>query len=308
MPRSSTFYFLLSIFCPIILLSTFYFLFSVHLVQAAELNLTSQTQEFGVNQQFQIDLILDTENEEINAVEGKVSFPGELLELKEIRDGNSIINFWIERPSVLRETDANIVFSGITPGGFNGKDGLIFTVVFEAKKEGSGTIEIQNVKVLLNDGEGTPADLSISNFQFPISKETPGFEFQVPGFKDTDPPESFGLEIGQNADIFEGKYFLVFDTQDKGSGIDHYEIQENKKPNIEDQKWILKKSPYLLQDQKLKSYIYVKAIDRAGNERIAELPSQNLRPGYENYLLWVIIGLGAIIGFLIWKIAKLKIK
>lgn len=286
------------------------FLFCVGLAlplvgQAAKLNLTSQIQKVGISQQFQADLILDTEDEDINAIEGKVMFPADLLVLKEVRDGNSIINLWLERPT---NKQGEVRFSGIIPGGYSGERGLIFSLVFQGQKEGEEVIEVAEARALLNDGKGTEAKLSISPDQFLVSKEPSTLREETLNLQDIDPPESFGLEIEQSAEIFEGKYFLVFNTQDKGSGIDHYEIQENKKPNIEDQKWILGKSPYLLQDQKLKSYIYVKVIDRAGNERIAELPPQNLRPGYENYLLWVIIGLGAIIGFLIWKIAKLKIR
>jgi len=55
----------------------------------------------------------------------------------------------------------------------------------------------------------------------------------------------------------------------------------------------------------LKSYIYVKAVDKSGNERIAELPPQNPLEWYENYLIWVIIIAGGIIvyfvGRILWK-------
>jgi len=148
----------------IILFFAFCFLFSYNSAKAAKLDLISEIQEIGVNQQFQVDLVLDTENEEINAVEGKVIFPEDLLELKEIRDGNSIVNFWIERPKI--KSDNQITFSGIIPGGYIGKKGLIFSAIFQSKNEGKGTIEIREAKTLLNDGKGTQASLSISNLQF----------------------------------------------------------------------------------------------------------------------------------------------
>ena len=298
--NSSRFYFLFSIFCIILLLSTFYFLFSFSLVEAAELKLTSQSQEFGVGQQFQVDLVLDTENEEINAVEGKIVFPSELLELKEIRDGATIVNFWVEKPKT--ESNNQIIFSGIIPGGYQETKGFVFSVVFRAKAGGSGAIEIRDAKVLLNDDRGTPASVKLSPFQLSISQEVPAAPPMVETVKDTDLPEEFKPEIAQSPEIFNGQYFLVFSTQDKGTGIDHYEILENRKQKIENRGWIEADSPYLLKDQELKSYIYVKAVDKAGNERIVTLPPQNPLEWYENYFVWGIILLGTIIAFMIGKI------
>ena len=298
----------------IILFFAFCFLFSYNSAKAAKLELISEIQEIGVNQQFQVDLVLDTENEEINAIEGKILFPEDLLELKEIKDGNSIVSFWIERPRVSRQTDAKqeretdalIVFSGIVPGGYNDAKGLIFSAVFQAKKEGAGTIEIQDAKALLNDGKGTPAKLSVSNFQFLISKEVAPLELLE--IKDTEPPELFKPMIAQDPKMFEGKYFLVFATQDKKSGIAHYEVQENRRQKIESRKWIETESPYILKDQELRSYIFVKAVDKAGNERIAVVEPRYPIKWYEMYEIWGIIIVMIFIGYIFWKILKSKIK
>jgi len=291
-------------------------LFSVNTVNAAILNLVSQTKEIGITQQFEVNVILNTEGEQINAVEGKIVFPEDLLEVKEIRDGNSIINFWIERPKAetLKDTNTNtnlheIFFSGITPGGYNGNQGLILSIIFLAKKGGSGLIEIQNAKTLLNDGKGTEAQLKIFNFQFSIFKESPISQTPILEIQDTEPPEDFQPEISRDPAIFDGKWFLVFATQDKGSGIDHYEIRETKR-KIEHEteaNWVIAESPYLLKDQKLQSYIYVKAVDKAGNERIIIVPPRNPLKWYEKFENWVIIILLAVLVFyilrkILWKI------
>jgi hypothetical protein len=281
------------------------------LASAAELNLISQTQEINVGQQFQVDVVLNTESEQINAIEGKIVFPNELLEVKEIRDGNSIVNFWIERPWALhqtdakpeRKTDAAIVFSGIVPGGYNGRQGLILSITFLAKKEGSGLMEIQKAKTLLNDGKGTEAKLKIFNFQFSIFKESAAIQPSVPKIKDLEPPEDFKPEIAQNPEIFDGRYFLVFATQDKGSGIDYYALRETRR-KIEretDAKWVIAESPYLLKDQKLRSYIYVKAVDKAGNERIVVVEPRYPLKWYEKWEIWSIIVLLVVLIFYILR-------
>ena len=275
------------------LIFAFYFLFFGQ-VFAAELFFDAETQEIGINQQFQVDLMLDTEGEIINAIEGEIAFPKELLEIKEIRDGDSIINLWVERPSI-KSTD-RVVFSGIIPTGFAGvlspyyegeRPGKIFSLIFISKSEGEGTIALKEGKVLLHDGLGTPAKVEIFNFQFSISEDVSGFEFQVP--EDTDLPEDFKPEIAQNSDMFEGKYFLVFATQDKGSGIDHYEVCEGKG------KCVTAESPYLLQNQDLDEKIVVKAVDKSDNERIAVIEPRYPMKWYENWWIWVIIVLAGVI-------------
>ena len=293
--------------------------------QAAQLHLTSQTREIGVGQQFQVDLMLDAEGESINAIEGKITFSKELLEIKEISDGDSIINLWVERPHQRQATSdkrqatsdkrqGEIIFSGIIPTGFAGvlspyyegeRPGKIFSLIFTSKSEGEGTVNLENGKVLLHDGLGTPAKLGILNFEFRILKREvriPDSRFPIP--EDKDSPEDFKPEIASNQNVFEGKYFLVFAAQDKGSGIDRFEVKETR--NKKQGTWIEAESPYLLRDQKLKSYIYVKAVDKAGNERIAVVEPRYLIRWYEFPLAWIIIVIAGIIAYLIWR--KLKNK
>jgi len=298
----------------IILLSTFYFLFSLQ-ASAASLNLVSQTNEIDIGSQFQVDLMLDAEGEDINAIEGSIIFPKNLLEIKEIYTGSSIIKFWVERPQM----NAEIKFSGVIPGGFSGvlspyykggRPGKVFSLIFAAKTEGVGNVAIKNAKVLLNDGQGTEADVRISNFQFLISNQIPSSTFQAPSSKDTNPPELFTPEIARDPDIFNDKWFLVFAAQDKDSGVDYYEIAEKRGSNITQNyaelRWQAAESPYLLEDQKLKSYTYVRVIDKAGNTRIVYLPPTV--PWYKKWPVYILVGLGLVVVLLLirwlWRKSK----
>jgi len=260
-------------------------------VFATEIYFDSKIKEIAINQQFQVDIFLNTENEAINAIEGKVVFPEKFLELKEIRDGNSIINFWIERPQAV---NGEIIFSGIIPGGYLNKEGLIFSLVFQSIQEGRGQIEIRDIKTLINDGQGTETKTTTSDLQFVISKKAPISPPIVIEIEDTDLPETFEPAVASDPTMFEGKYFLVFATQDKGSGIDHYEVQENRKQKIEDGNWEVAQSPYVLKDQELKSFAYVKAVDKKGNERIVSLSPRHPLKWYKVWWIWVIIILAII--------------
>jgi len=286
-------------------------------VQAAELFFEPSNKELGISQEFQIDLMIDPKGKEINAVAGSIILPLDLLEVVEIRDGSSILTLWVEKP-VLR--DGKISFVGIVPGGFIGilgpyegaKPGKILGIVLKAKNPGQGEVIMENVQVLQHDGLGTPAQFKISNFEFLISKQIP--ITQIPIIEtDITPPEPFTPEIAQHPELFEGKYFLAFSTMDKNSGISHYEVKETKRgvfgiEYLVFRKWHRAESPYLLKDQGLRSYIYVKAVDRAGNERIEVVEPRYPMKWYESWMIWVIIIIATAFIYGVWRLLRLGIK
>ena len=211
-------------------------------VFAAEIFLEPD-KNLGQEDQFKVSIFLDTE-EQLNAVEGTLRFPPDFLELKSVNDANSIINFWVEYPNVISNGD--IRFSGITPGGYKGDRGLIFSVTFKVLQEGKGIFDIRDTRVLQNDGKGTEAKLQVIDSPFIISKKTVVLQVPVSEMKDESSPESFVPEIARDPSIFDGRWFLVFSTQDKGSGVKRYEVREGRWG------WFKKaESPYLLNFQKL---------------------------------------------------------
>jgi len=273
------------------------FLFVATPVFAAEFFFNTESNEWRVGDEVIVSLFLNTNEDNINAIEGRISYPKELLELKEIKEGNSIVNFWIEKPKV---GNGEMAFSGVTPGGYKGGGGLLFSLVFRAAKEGNGVIELGDFTALKNDGKGTAADARASNLSFLISEEAPKIE--QPQVKDIEPPESFAPEIASDPALFEGKWFLVFSAQDKSSGIARYEVKESRQRFFFVFKnWTSAESPYVLQDQELRSYVFVKAVDKAGNERIEKISPQNPLRWYENYENWFIIIVGLVILYTIKK-------
>ena len=262
--------------------------------QAAELYFGAPAKEVGLNQQFEVGVFLNTDGQEINAFEGMIEFPEEFLKLQEVRDGSTIASFWIERPQ-----KDNLFFSGIVPGGYTGDRGYLFSLIFTAQQTGEALISTKQERVLLHDGKGSPAEFRSSPLVLAITKET-----LLPGYiapKDAAPPESFTPSITHDPNVFDDQWFLVFATQDKTSGIDHYEAREVRelfrvwKFVFGWGDWIKAQSPYVLTDQELRSRVFVKAIDKAGNERTVSLPPQHPFAWYENYLLWIIIGGGILV-------------
>jgi len=289
------------------------------MVQAATLYLEPSTAFYQVGETFIQEVRINLEpNEVINVVEVNLQYPANLLEVKDISFGNSILTLIPEKPKIstvsceIYGSCGLISFGGGIIGGYNGRipgdpglSNLIAKIVFRSLSEGVAKINFQDdSRVLLNDGYGTLAKLTAKNST--IELKAPYFEedeWKKEREKDKIPPEPFTPEIIE----IDGKYYLIFSTTDKQTGVDYYEVKETRKRHETGQEttlnWKKAESPYLLEDQSLKSIIKVKAVDKAGNERIAEyFPSRKFS------FYWIII-ISLLILFLIivWlMIKKLK--
>lgn len=286
-----------------ILLIITFFLFLPAPTFAGQFFLQTLKPEIRIGEKVIVNIFLDTEGDNINAFEGLIVFDDDLLELKEIRDGNSIVNFWIEKPKI--QEGGGVLFSGLTPGGFNGSNGLMFRMVFEGKGEDEAILNITEGRILKNDGSGTESRLETHNLRIKITSGKISEEMISVPIRDYEKPESFVPQIGQSEMIFNEQWFVAFVTQDKISGIDRYEIKESRSRILSIFKsWKEAKSPYILKDQDLKSQIQIKAIDKAGNERVEKIPATNKMKLYENFDFWFIIITIAIISLIIKKCSK----
>lgn len=264
-------------------------------VYAAELKLLNNSKEdVRVNDVLSLDLYINTQNESINTIASTIFYNKDVLHIKKIYTGNSIINIWIDNPDISK--DGEISFSGITPGGYNGDKGNIITILFDVKKSGKSDVKIIKSQLFRNDGKGTEIKAKITNLNLNIldkinKDNTNNKNILI----DKDLPEPFNPEINRDINIFDNKYFIVFNTQDKISGIHHYEVCEG-----DEYACIVTTSPYLLKDQELKTKIYVKAVDKSYNMRIAIVNPQNI-PWYEHYVILAIILLICTFGIFIKK-------
>lgn len=257
---------------------------------AAEIHFESASQPLYLGDDFLVKVTLNTEGQSINAVEGKVAFPGDSLEVKEISDGNSALNFWVEKPHVTAA--GTISFAGVIPGGISSGKAHLFSIIFHAKNTGGGAISLGDLKILLNDGNGTAASAKQASLQLsvgPSNGQTPK-TVSVSDTKDSTAPENFKPEIASSPNVFDGKYFLVFSTQDKNSGVNRYEVKEGILGKYEKAE-----SPYVLKNQRVVTKVHIKAVDGSGNERDESIypPNWMFR---QNMPLWSIVILILIIG------------
>lgn len=233
-------------------------IFSINIENVFASKIYFEPSKVNSEDEYLVEVRLDSEGEIINALDGKLIFPDDILEIKEIHDGNSSINFWIQSPK--NKEKGSIVFSGITPGGITGNNLLIFSIIFKQLNNNNGKISVNDIKILKNDGEGTEAKVKITDLKLPIQSD---MSIDLNKEKDIVPPEDFEPSILSDKDLFENKKLLVFATQDKDSGIDHYEIR-----NGYFDEYTIAESPFEL--KKTNKKIYIKALDKAGNERVVE--------------------------------------
>lgn len=132
---------------------------------------------FNVGDTIKVSLLINTIDQSINAVAGSLTFPSDKLEVASTSKDNSIINLWVQEPT-LNDTGDAVTFSGVLPSpGFAGSAGQVLNVSFRVKGAGVAIIDIKDAQVLANDGLGTnilaqvvPANLTLVP---PVSQTNP---------------------------------------------------------------------------------------------------------------------------------------
>lgn len=272
-------------------------------VYAATLYLDPNTSEISPGDTIAMAVRLDTdEGECINVVDGVINFPKNISAV-DLSTGNSILPVWVESPVIDVENN-RITFAGGIPNGYCGRiDGdprltnILLEIIFQAPglRIGMGDVDPvasitfgSETRTLLNDGSGTPAPTRTISAEVLVNSEPTGQvvdEWKRRVDDDTIPPNPFTISLQSDPSAYAGRYFIVFNTTDKQSGISHYEVMEEPSEQFDlfiwgaaDAPWIKARSPYLLEDQSLNSTIRVRAVDKAGNVYVATfVPDEVLR-------------------------------
>ncbi len=150
---------------------------------AALLHLDPGQGEYGPGDNLIVKVRLDNQGQCINALDVGMKF-SEHLRLVDFSIGNSIINIWIEKPDSSDMNKVNMdkqfIFSGGIPGGYcgtikgdQGESDILAELVFnvagtynesDSRKNAISINFAENPQALLNDGQGTPAAVSVRHF------------------------------------------------------------------------------------------------------------------------------------------------
>ena len=251
-------------------------------VSAASLSIDTDAQTYGVGDTFIATVRVDNEGECVNAAEVEIEYPTDLLRAVDFSRGDSILTLWVQEPAI--DTAAGkVTFAGGIPGGYCGHISgdpsqsdilgrIVFSVVGDEKREAAMNLALAS-RVYLHDGLGTPARLSLRGRTLALvdAPTLSGDPWLSEVGADKTSPEPFAIDIESTSGTFGGKYFAVFSTTDKQSGLDHYEIWENGA-------WQRVVSPHVLKDQSLAGGVRLRAIDKAGNQRDGDFDPASVPP------------------------------
>ncbi len=262
---------------------------------AADFRFDPQEKTVGTKQDFVVALLLDADKP-VNALDVSLAIPSSLTPIS-TSDGNSIVNYWIVKPTYDPLTH-RLKLSGIIPGGYSGVGGRIVEMTFRANTLGKTLLDVDKIasKVLLNDGKGSEDTLTSHTLALVVDAGRENLSNVIP---DTTPPEEFKPLLVHDPLIYNGDAALVFATQDKDSGVNSYEVEETAGSVPDDTKWVKADSPFRLKDQALHSYIFVKAIDNADNVRIETIiPVHPQNTSMWQWLLLAILCIAVFIGLM----------
>ena len=262
-------------------------------VFAATISFKPSSTQLTASDEMYVDVYLDTEGESVNAVRLSVVLPKD-FEFTYVNESASIIPLWVESPK--KTEDGSVVFSGIIPGGFGGyidpfdvknrAPGIIARIYGIPQKTGDMTISARDAEIYRNDGTGARIVTTITPLSLNVQKSTGGNTSRI---SDTEQPLPFTPAIVSDPLLHDGLAVVVFTTKDTGSGIAYYEVRENS------EQWKKAVSPYVLENQKNLSFVEVRAVDRAGNQRLARVEIPEYLQRTQISMVWIGIGIALLI-------------
>ncbi len=270
---------------------------------AAQLYFDTQEMTVGTSGQFVAALNITAE-ESVNTLTVTVPIPEEFTIL-DVSTGNSVMPIFLDKPTYDEQTRM-LTFSGIIPGGFTGKGGRLVTIFMQANTERMATsdevtfqVSARGTKVYLNLPEPREDSLILPAQTLPIVAGKENIKIDIP---DNEMPESFVPEITDDPLLGPGHPVVVFTTTDKQSGVAYYEVAESLQPkDFNKLQWERAESPHSLRNSRADGYVYIKAVDKKGNYRIAVVEplhrlsmSQRIVPGILIVFLCLFLAFGVV--------------
>jgi hypothetical protein len=162
------------LFCAVLFSGTFLFVTDAF---AASLSLSPGQGTYVEGAVIPVDIIVESDEQSANAVSGTIVFTGASLTPVSVEVGDSIIDIWIEKPSINMSRSV-ISFEGlILNPGLTGT-GKIARIYFKVTGEGSADIHFDSGSILANDGNGTNILDSFSGSKLSLRQKREGEDNQ----------------------------------------------------------------------------------------------------------------------------------
>ena len=130
-------------------------LFFTNIASAANFSLSPSSGEHAVGTTFDVSVLLNTNGQDVNAVQMELSFPSDKLQLVSPSAGSSVIQIYTTPPRYDNNAGRVEIVGGI-PNGINVSSGLITKLTFRVRSVGPASLRFTGQsQILLNDGRGT---------------------------------------------------------------------------------------------------------------------------------------------------------
>jgi len=140
----------------------------------ASLYLSPASDAVFVGSTFDVSVLLNTGNNNINAVRVDLKFDPKKIQIASPSAGKSFISVWVSQPTYSNSEGVASFRGGIPSPGINTSAGLVSTITFRAIAPGETIISIlDSSQVLLDDGKGTNILSSISRGVYNIDIPPP---------------------------------------------------------------------------------------------------------------------------------------
>ncbi|MEZ4180035.1 MAG: cohesin domain-containing protein [Candidatus Doudnabacteria bacterium] len=122
---------------------------------AASFSISPNSGSMEVGSTFEASVLVDTQGQSINAVQVKLLFPADRLQLVSPSAGSSIIGIYTSPPKFDNQAGYVEIIGGI-PNGVITSNGLVAKLTFRVAGVGSANLRFSgDSQILLNDGRGT---------------------------------------------------------------------------------------------------------------------------------------------------------
>lgn len=228
---------------------------------------STSKQSVGIDEEFYLDIDLDTKGMSVNGIEGSIMLPSTVSFVR-AEEGKSMVDLWVQHPHLVGDA---VSFSGIMTNGFEGvidpfhpqtrMPGKILRLVLSGKNPGEAQLDTRGISITYNDGKGTAASLPDTWTRITVRNEDVPFRYMT--ITDTEP--ALDVSVVSDTNLYDGKYALVYTASDKQSGIESVSIKEGNRA------WKKIESPYLLEDQSRHSILYIQAVNYSGATIIKQI-------------------------------------
>ncbi|HUC31337.1 MAG TPA: cohesin domain-containing protein, partial [Candidatus Paceibacterota bacterium] len=157
--------------------------FSFHAIPAAHaatMSFVSSESSASIGDTIDVSVRVDSDGQTVNAAQGTIQYPVDILQVVSVDDSNSIFNVWATPPSVNTSTGA-ISFLGGSTNSFSGTSLYVLDVTFVVKGTGTATLDFTNAGVTAGDGTGadildgtTPLSINVNGAGTPSAVPVPG--------------------------------------------------------------------------------------------------------------------------------------